>query len=114
MVCNKITYNTRKEARDASAGVSSRHKQSMYVYQCESCGKYHLATHGKGKKKKGVKMVTKKEKYRIDLSAVRYKVPEAKKQKQPRRIKPQRVETKFKMMSEETARRLKAKLEKES
>jgi hypothetical protein len=49
MTCDKTQYSSQGEAKAAANGLSKRGKSSMYAYQCERCGKWHLATAGKKK-----------------------------------------------------------------
>ena len=40
---DKIAYNTRREAYEASRHVRRRGKRlSMYIYECKYCGSFHL------------------------------------------------------------------------
>jgi len=48
-VCDKVAYNSHKEARDAAIAISEKEYRGLNPYFCNDCRKYHLATKGKRK-----------------------------------------------------------------
>lgn len=55
MTCDKITFNTLKEAKDRATGMSNAKGAHMKPYKCLECGKFHLATNPKYKKNNSIK-----------------------------------------------------------
>jgi hypothetical protein len=47
MSCDKITFDTYKEAIDHINGSSKKMKQSFKTYKCRDCGAFHIATANK-------------------------------------------------------------------
>ena len=44
MICDKVSYETYKEAIDAIKRVSERQKQSFRTYKCPNCNKFHITS----------------------------------------------------------------------
>lgn len=42
--CKKTPYNTYKEAERAMKALKGGGKESLYVYDCNNCGKFHLSS----------------------------------------------------------------------
>jgi len=81
VTCEKVTYYTRKSAFEACKGISQKGRQSFQVYECDNCGHFHLATHGKSRSKKDIRRLKAALKYPIDIHSIIYKVPEVKRKK---------------------------------
>lgn len=49
--CDKISYETKKGAKDAANGLQDRKrgKEHISFYQCPECKKYHLTSSKKSK-----------------------------------------------------------------
>lgn len=60
MICEKITYNSLIEARDAASGMNKQKRGRLRAYGCHECGLFHLATEEKTKKNNFRKKVVKK------------------------------------------------------
>lgn len=43
-ICDKVTYETYKDAANAAKAVTKRCKQGMKVYKCNECKQFHLAS----------------------------------------------------------------------
>lgn len=44
MVCDKIAYNSYKDAQEAAAKNPINKKNGFKTYKCKECGKFHLAS----------------------------------------------------------------------
>lgn len=44
MICEKIAYDTYKEAIKALKGISAKAKRSFNIYKCQECKKFHLTS----------------------------------------------------------------------
>jgi hypothetical protein len=103
MICGKNSYDTYKEAISAINGISKREGQSMYVYKCSDCEKFHLSTRGKKKMRQ-----MKDGKYPMKVEEMKAAKQPATKTKKIRQGEGKSVITEGKMMSQEQSDYLKS------
>lgn len=48
MICDKLIYRNKTEAREAIQGIADETGDKLYQYKCKECGGIHLATRDKG------------------------------------------------------------------
>lgn len=105
MGCNKVQYDSYKEAKSASVGLAKRKKQKMNVYKCDHCDKFHMTTSAKS-----TLHPVKGDKYPIDVDVVGRKKSESHKMSPIPKILAPKAEcfATGKMMDSDTANKLKA------
>lgn len=52
MTCDKVTYQTRTEAKKQAEGINTAKNTHLKPYQCPECGLFHLTTNNQHKKKR--------------------------------------------------------------
>jgi hypothetical protein len=88
MTCDKITYDSYREAKKAISGLVKRKHGKFHVYKCSQCGGLHITTTGKGKLKRSVRP----DKYTKRPTDINYRYPGKKKEfKQPKILSPPKL-----------------------
>lgn len=44
MICDKITYDTHRDAKDAATRLAAKQGKGMKMYKCSDCGGFHVFT----------------------------------------------------------------------
>jgi hypothetical protein len=103
MICDKVAYDTYKEAVAAINAVAKRTKTKFKSYKCKDCGKHHLTSMKHGKLLKPMK----ERKYPIGLNKKEVVMKFQEPKPIPENLKPKGHISLGRIMTDEQAKALK-------